>query len=158
MLDTPGPGGFTYRQLGVSSEALRAQFAHRAAQQEAPADSVSVQPQVKRQILRRRLDSRSKSVHQRILTDVGIPRAGYDISRSIKDVRGNNIEALYVVLNREINSFVGKPDDSRNNWAIGQLQAGVPQDEWTSEIAGRWSLKGCPGVTTEAIVYLRVQG
>jgi excisionase family DNA binding protein len=123
MLDTPGPGGFTFRQLGINAEALRGQFAHRAAQREAPADSMPVQPQVKRQTLRGRLDSRSKSVHQRILTDVGIPRAGYDISRSIKGVRGNNVEALYVVLNREINSFVGEPDDSRDTWTVDQLQA-----------------------------------
>jgi hypothetical protein len=82
-----------------------------------------VQPQVKRQTLRERLASRTKSVHQRILTDVGIPRAGYDISRSIKGVRGNNVEALYVVLNREINSFVGEPDDSRERWTLDQFQA-----------------------------------
>lgn len=123
MLDTPGPGGFTFRQLGISVEALREQFAHRAGQQEAPADAVPVQPQVKRQTLRERLASRSKSVHQRILTDIGIPRAGYDISRSIKGVRGNNVEALYVVLNREINSFVGEPDDSRERWTLDQFQA-----------------------------------
>ncbi len=123
MLDTPGPGGFTFRQLGISADALRAQFAHRGAQQEAPADTVPVQPQVQRQTLRGRLDSRSKSVHQRILTDIGIPRAGYDISRAIKGVRGNNAEALYVVLNREINNFVGEPNKTRDRWTLHQLQA-----------------------------------
>lgn len=123
MLDTPGPGGFTFRQLGISAQTLRTQFAHRNAQQEAPADTVPVQPQVQRQTLRERLASRSKSVHHRILTDVGIPRAGFDISRSFKGVRGNNADALYVLLNQEINSFVGEPNKSRDRWTLDQLQA-----------------------------------
>lgn len=41
----------------------------------------------------------------------------------MKGARGNNVEALYVLLNREINSFVGKPDDSRDTWTIDELQA-----------------------------------
>lgn len=122
MLDAAGPGGFSFRELGISADTLRTRFAHRAAQQEAPADAVPVQPQVQRQTVRGRLDSRSKSVHQRILNDVGIPRAGYDISRSVKGVRGNNAEALYVLLNREINNFVGESDGSRESWSIDQLQ------------------------------------
>lgn len=122
MLDAAGPGGFSFRELGISADTLRTRFAHRAAQQEAPADAVPVQPQVQRQTVRGRLDSRSKSVHQRILNDVGIPRAGYDISRSVQGVRGNNAEALYVLLNREINNFVGESDGSRESWSIDQLQ------------------------------------
>lgn len=38
MLDTPGPGGFTFRQLGISAETLRTQFDHRSANRSAGGD------------------------------------------------------------------------------------------------------------------------
>lgn len=123
MLDTPGPGGFTYRALGITAEVLRAQLAHRKEHEEEPAESVPVQPQVRRQTLRTRLDTRSKSVHQRILTDLGLARAGFDISRAIKGVRGNNADALFMLLNREINNFVGRGNGTRETWTLDQLQS-----------------------------------
>ena len=123
MLDTPGPGGFTYRALGITAEALRAQLEHRKEHEEEPADSVPVQPQVRRQTLRTRLDTRSKSVHQRILNDLGLARAGFDISRAVKGVRGNNADALFMLLNREINNFVGQANKTREKWTLDQLQS-----------------------------------
>ncbi|HET7477129.1 MAG TPA: DEAD/DEAH box helicase family protein [Dermatophilaceae bacterium] len=123
MLDTPGPGGFTYRALGITADVLRAQLAHRIEHKEEPADSVPVQPQVRRQTLRSRLDSRSKSVHQRILNDLGLARAGFDISRKVKGLRGNNADALFMLLNREINNFVGEGNGTRETWTLDQLQS-----------------------------------
>lgn len=123
MLDTPGPGGFTYRALGITAEVLRAQLEHRKEHQEEPADSVPVQPQVRRQTLRTRLDTRSKSVHQRILNDLGLARAGFDISRAVKGMRGNNADALFMLLNREINNFVGQGIKTRERWTLDQLQS-----------------------------------
>jgi excisionase family DNA binding protein len=123
MLDAKGPGGFSFRELGITADQLRAQLAHRRPYQEAPAEEGSIQPQVKRQTLRGRLDTRSKSVHQRILTDLGLARAGFDISRAIRKVRGNNADALFVLLNREINEFVGQSKKTRDKWTLNQLQA-----------------------------------
>lgn len=85
MLDAKGPGGFSFRELGITADMLRAQLSHRKEHEEEPADSVPVQPQVRRQTLRARLDSRSKSIHQRILADLGLARAGFDVSRAIKE-------------------------------------------------------------------------
>lgn len=123
MLDTPGPGGFTYRALGITAEVLRAQLGHRKEYEEKPAEVVPVQPQVRRQTLRTRLDTRSKSVHQRILTDLGLARAGFDISRGIKGIRGHNADALFMLLNREINGFVGQGNKTRDKWTLDQLQS-----------------------------------
>ena len=136
MLDTPGPGGFTYRALGITADMLRAQSAHREEHEERPAESVPVQPQVRRQTLRSRLDSRSKSIHQRILADLGLARAGFDISRAIKASRGNNTDALYVLLNREINTFAGQGKRSRDKWTLDQLQAAYDSlDEIGDQVA-----------------------
>lgn len=136
MLDAKGPGGFSFRELGISADQLRAQLAHRRAHQEAPAEETAVQPQVRRQTLRGRLDTRSKSVHQRILTDLGLARAGFDISRAIREVRGNNADALYVLLNREINGFVGQNKKTRDKWTLEQLQAAYDSlDEIGDQVA-----------------------
>jgi hypothetical protein len=73
--------------------------------------------------LRSRLDSRSKSVHQRIIVDLGLSRAGYNISRAVKGARGNNADALFAILNLEISRFVGERAGSRQHWTIDQFQA-----------------------------------
>lgn len=137
-LDQKGPGGFTFRELGITAEQLRQQQANRATRQEEPAAAVPVQPQVRRQTLRSRLSSRSKTVHQRILTDLGLPRAGFNISRAIADARGNNADALFVLLGQEINRFVGKPDGTRDQWTVEELEAAYSAlDEIGDELAGR---------------------
>lgn len=136
MLDMKGPGGFTYRELGITAEQLRARQADRVVHNEAPAETVPVQPQVHRQTLRSRLDTRSKSIHQRILTDLGLARAGFDISRTVRHARGNNADALFALLNSEINNFVGEERGSRQNWTIDQLQAAYDAlDEIGDEVA-----------------------
>ena len=122
MLDAKGPGGLTFRELGITADTLRQRFAHRKSQTEDAAEPVPVQPQVKRQQLRERLHSRTKSVHQRILTDLGVSRAGFDISRAVKGARGNNADALFVLLAQEINDFVGQPKKSRDKWTLDQLE------------------------------------
>lgn len=136
MLDAKGPGGFSYRELGITADQLRLQMKHRSSHQEAPADEVPVQPQVRRQTLRNRLASRSKSIHQRILADLGLARAGFDISRACKGTRGNNADALYALLNREINEFAGEGQNSREKWTLDQLQSAYDSlDEIGDQVA-----------------------
>ena len=122
MLDMKGLGGFTFRELGITVEQLRAQQEKRVEHNEAPAEPISVQPQVRRQTLRSRLDSRSKSIHQRILTDLGLARAGFDISRAVAKARGNNADALFALFNGEINTFVGEERATRLSWSLDQLE------------------------------------
>jgi DNA repair protein RadD len=137
MLDAKGPGGFSFRELGISAETLRAQLDHRKEHDEKPADSIPVQPQIRRQTLRGRLDSRSKSIHQRILADLGLARAGFDIRRSIKETHGNNADALFALLNREINESVGQEQHSRDKWSLDQLQAAYDSlDDIGDQLAG----------------------
>jgi superfamily II DNA/RNA helicase len=136
MLDAKGPGGFSYRELGITADVLRAQLAHRKEHEEEPADSVPVQPQIRRQTLRSRLDSRSKSIHQRILSDLGLARAGFNISRGFGGLRGNNADALFMLLNREINHFVGEGNGTRETWTLDQLQSAYDSlDEIGDQVA-----------------------
>jgi DNA repair protein RadD len=140
MLDAKGPGGFTFRELGITAEQLRRQQASRASRDETPAPSLTVQPQKRRQTLRGRLDSRSKSVHHRILVDLGISRAGYDIARAGTGARGNNADALFAILNTEINRFVGEGTGGRDHWTAEQLQIAYDSlDEIGDEVAAKLS-------------------
>lgn len=123
LLDASGPGGLTYRQLGITADQLRQMFASRTTRDESPAAAMPVQPQHRRQNLRTRLDERSKSVHNRILLDLGLPRAGFQISRAVKKARGNNAQALYALLNLEINRSAGKERGSRESWTTDELEA-----------------------------------
>ena len=137
MLDMKGPGGFTYRELGITVEQLRERQSERTERSEAPAEPMSVQPQVRRRTLRGRLDKRSKSIHHRILTDLGLSRAGYDISRAVK-ARGNNADALYSLLNQEINAFVGESAGSRSEWSAEVLdEAYQSLDQIGDEVSAR---------------------
>jgi DNA repair protein RadD len=138
MLDVKGPGGFTFRELGITAEELRRRQAARQSQHEAPALPIDVQPQVRRQTLRGRLDSRSKSVHQRILTDLGLSRAGYDITRAVRGARGNNADALFVLMNQEIARFVGEDVGTRQRWTGEQYQMAYDSlDEIGDEVAAK---------------------
>jgi DNA repair protein RadD len=137
-LDAKGPGGFTFRELGITADQLRRQQANRETRDEAPAPSIPTQPQVKRQTVRSRLDSRSKSIHQRILVDLGLSRAGYNISRAVNSAQGNNADALFALLNLEISRFVGEPTGSRPQWTINQFQAAYDAlDEIGDEVASK---------------------
>ncbi|MGH3613523.1 MAG: hypothetical protein ACRDRK_13210 [Pseudonocardia sp.] len=137
-LDATGPGGFTFRELSISAEQLKAMQASRAAREEAPAASIPSQPQIRRQTLRSCLDSRSKAVHYRILVDLGLSRAGYDISRTVAAARGNNADALYAILNLEIARFVGEKPGTRRDWALDQYQAAYDElDVIGDEVASR---------------------
>lgn len=122
LLDDPGPGGFTLREFGVTPAQLRERLVAREARAEEAAELPDVQPQVRRQTLRSRLNSRSKSVHHRILTELGLARAGFDISRAVARARGNNADALYALLNAEINGYAGQQKASRDTWTAEELQ------------------------------------
>ena len=64
-------------------------------------------------------------------------RAAFDISRAIREARGNNADALFAMLNKEINAFVGEPKSTRHEWTAQQLQAAYDSlDEIGDEVAG----------------------
>jgi DNA repair protein RadD len=72
-----------------------------------------------------------------VLTELGISRAGFDISRAIRGARGNNADALFDLVNNEINSFAGKSNGTRGTWSTDELQAAYDAlDEIGDEVVG----------------------
>lgn len=138
MLNQPGPGGFTFRELGVTVEQLRARYADRSTRDESPAPDVPVQPQVQRQSLRERVVSRSRTVANRVLIDLGEPRAAFTIAKAMKLRPMDNAKAITLLMNRETNTFAGRAPSSRADWTLDELgTAYASLDEIGDELGER---------------------
>lgn len=91
--------------------------------QQQPEEMV-VQPQNERVTLQRRLNERTKSVANRLLSDLGLGRAGRDIGKVFRDVRGKtNSNALIILMALEVNTFMGIPEGKRKDTPPEKLRA-----------------------------------
>jgi len=109
LLARPVGGGLTLGDL-VSRDQLRERLRQRrdAAPAEDPAP-IPVSPQRRRQVTRSRLAQRTGSVVMRILSDLSLSRQGREVARAgLGTGPGPNVEAVTVLLNKEIRSFTGK--------------------------------------------------
>jgi len=111
LLAKPVAAGLTVGDL-VSREQLREQLRQRrdAAPTEVPT-SIPVSPQRRRQAARERLAGRTGPVVNRVLADLRLSRPGRDVARAGLDAGGgSNVEAVTILLNREIRDFNGGKD------------------------------------------------
>lgn len=119
-------GGLTIGDI-ISRDQLRERLSARrdAASDETPA-AIPVTPQRRRRAARTRLAERTGSVVNRILTDVGIARAGRDVARAGL-ARGGlaNLQAVAKLLNDEINTFLGIGPRSRGTLTADQTAAAL---------------------------------
>lgn len=119
-------GGLTIGDI-ISKEQLRERLRARrdAATDETPT-AIPVTPQRRRRASRTRLAERTGSVVNRILSDLGIARAGRDVARAGL-ARGGlaNLQAVTKLLNDEINAFLGIPSRSRGNLTADQTAAAL---------------------------------
>ena len=114
--------GLTVGDL-VSREQLREQLRQRrdAAPAEVPTP-IPVSPQRRRQAARDRLAGRTGPVVNRVLTDLRLSRPGRDVARVGLDAGGgSNVEAVTILLNREIRDFNGGKD--REDLTVEEAEA-----------------------------------
>lgn len=91
-------------------------------------EELPVQPQDERRSLRKRLDERSRSVANRVLHDLKLSMAGRDVSRAIPEAAGKkNREALYILMHRAVNEFLGIKPGTRNDPEIEPLRDAYDQ-------------------------------
>jgi hypothetical protein len=82
-----------------------------------------IQPQDERVTLQERLYDRAKSVANRLLRDLGLPRAGRQLGKASRDVRGKaNHEALIILMNIAVNEHMGIPEGKRKSAPPEKLQ------------------------------------
>jgi DNA repair protein RadD len=81
------------------------------------------QPQDERVTLQKRLAERTRSVANRLLADLAIPRAGRNLGKISQDVRGKaNHEALIILMNIAVNERMGIPEGRRKETPAEKLK------------------------------------
>lgn len=80
------------------------------------------QPQDERVAMQKRVAERSRSVANRLLTDLGLPRAGRNLGKVSQDVRGKtNSDALIILMNIAVNDYMGIPEGRRKDAPLEKL-------------------------------------
>jgi len=106
----------------VDKEKLREQLREQlAAHQEQPAP-IPVTPQRRRQTARSRLNERTGSVAARILKDLGLSRPGRDLAKALGGPPAPNVQRMTILLNQEINKFVGVTSKARKKLSADQTE------------------------------------
>jgi DNA repair protein RadD len=126
VLDTIIPGlGEPLRKF-VSRDAMRERL--REAQQKilegTPLSSLPVSPQKRRQGARKRLADRPKSVAARVLRDLSLAPAAFDIAKALPDAKGtNNRVALIRLIHTAIDERMGIEKGQRNTPSAKEAEA-----------------------------------
>lgn len=124
ILNQPIPGTpLTVRDI-TDPQTLRQQILRnqeRLCKQEP--EEIFVQPQDERVTLQKRLDERAKSVANRLLRELGLPRAGRQLGKAFRDVqRQPNHQALIILMNIAVNDFMTIPEGKRGDASAEQLR------------------------------------
>lgn len=124
ILNQPIPGTPLRMRDLTDPQTLRnklLQAQQQLAQQE-PEEFVA-QPQDERVAVQKRLAERSRSVANRLLTDLGLGRAGRNLSKVSQDVRRKtNSDALIILMNIAVNEYMGIPDGRRKDAPLEKLK------------------------------------
>lgn len=100
-------------------ERLRERVAEIAAEQPT---LIPVTPQRRRQGARKRLSERTGSVANRVLSDLGLSRAGRDVAKVVGGPPAANVHVVTRLLNREINGGLGIASASRKTLTAEQTE------------------------------------
>lgn len=81
------------------------------------------QPQDERVTLQKRLAERTRSVANRLLSDLSLARAGRNLGKLSRDVQGKpNFEALIILMNIAVNDYMGIPEGRRKEVPADKLR------------------------------------
>jgi DNA repair protein RadD len=106
----------------VTREQLRERLlAQQSATPEVP-QPIPVSPQHRRQSVKTRVAERTKSVANRILTELELPRRGHDLMAISPGQRQPNSTVAIRLLNAAINNAIGMPGGTRGDWSGEQMQ------------------------------------
>jgi DNA repair protein RadD len=122
ILATPIPGSpFRIGNL-IRKEELKKKLQDEMADRKMDPQAMPVQPQRKRKAIRVRLRERTNAVAHRVLKQLGLSRAGWNLKARVKGVAGNNITIVTALLNRAVNAKLGVGKAERDKVAAPKLQ------------------------------------
>jgi superfamily II DNA or RNA helicase len=143
-----GPTGLTIGDL-VDRETLRQKLRERYAEfTEAPA-AIPVTPQRRRVSARTRLRERTGSVAARVLSDLGLPRQGRQVARSMPGAGAPvaNIEYLTRLVNKEVNEALGIGSKERQTLSADQAETALAHlDDYGDAVRDRISAALAGGI------------
>jgi type I site-specific restriction endonuclease len=85
--------------------------------------SIAVQPQKQRQETRRRLNERVRSAASEVLKRCGVSIVGFDLPRMYPELGSrNNLGAAIVLLNQQVQKFLGTSSAERDLLALEELE------------------------------------
>lgn len=106
----------------VDREQLRAQLLAQQAETSPPAPQpIPVSPQRQRQSARTRVNDRTKSVANRVLSDLGLPHRGHQLMAVTAGRRQHNSAIVIRLLHAAINEAVGMDNNTRRDWTREQM-------------------------------------
>lgn len=120
-----------------SREELRAMLKKFQEKLDAKPETIPVSPQRRRQTAKKRLSERANSVVARLLRDLKLSAAGFDLAKAGKG-RGANRVVLTTILNREVNNKIGIKSGQRNTITAQQAEHALAAlDELADEISNQ---------------------
>ena len=116
-------GGIKLGQL-LSKDELRQRLEQsRPNTSEPNVEPLPVQPQQRRVQARKRLNERTRSVANRVLSDLGFSPPGRDVGRYAQSVRGqSNRDAMIELMNRRVNQHIGIASKQRSTISADQAE------------------------------------
>lgn len=106
----------------ISREQLKSELKKRQEDLHTTAAPIPVSPQRRRRSARKRLRERTNSVVARILRDLALSPASWEVSKCGLGARGNNRAAITQLLNRAINNHVNISSGERNSLTATQAE------------------------------------
>jgi DNA repair protein RadD len=106
----------------VDRERLREQLLAQQAAAAPPAPQpIPVSPQRQRQSARTRVNERTKTVANRVLSDLGVPHRGHQLMAIVGGHRQHNSAIVIRLLHAAINEAVGMDNNTRREWTREQM-------------------------------------
>jgi hypothetical protein len=136
--------GLDPEALGLSRDELRRRIlSARAQAQEMEPATIPVQPQRHRQAMRARLRETTQSLANRVLEAIGQRPGGQAVVHRTSTGAANNLAAVIVLLNREINARLGIDSGQRGELTLQQIESAMEvlddvADEVQSELQAQF--------------------
>lgn len=114
--------------LGITREDLRRRLLSSRRHSELMPESISVTPQRQRQQRRKRLNEQCKSLSMRILAAMKLPMNSPQLIKLFPGMGAtNNFAVVIMLVNKEIGSFLGGHDITREELSIEQIDEAISQ-------------------------------
>jgi hypothetical protein len=115
-------------QLGLTRDALRTKLREQQQALQQTPQSIPISPQRRRQMARKRLAERTRSVASCVVRDLGLSVVGREVGRAVSSARGtDNLAAVVELLNRHVNQFLGIDRKQRAKPSADQMESALTQ-------------------------------